>query len=179
MYNRLKHLLRAVAVLRSGTRIYSPVAYAFGMLLPVPAASPGPVAWLRGLPRPQLTGYVRHITLGHVGLYPGVKLHCTKAGTITIGDGSYANRHTRLYAGATIQIGHNTMLSWDTILTTTTPDGSHAPITIGDHVWIGSRVIIMGGTTLRTGTRIAAGAIVHGTYPADAVLVGKAAEIAA
>lgn len=49
---------------------------------------------------------------------------------------------------------------------------SKGPITIGDDVWIGSRAMILSGTTIGQGAVIGAGSVVRGTIPPYAIYAG-------
>jgi acetyltransferase-like isoleucine patch superfamily enzyme len=170
---------QTLTLLAGGGRIYSAAAYGFGLMLPG-GFDGGPVAWLRGWPRPQIVPGRGRIEIGHVGLYPGVKLHCLGAGRIAVGSGSYLNRFTRVTAGRSIRLGRGCMVSWDVIITDALvpdPGGTGAirtfePVEIGDRVWIASRVVILGGTCLGDGCVVGAGSIVQGVYPAGTVLTG-------
>ena len=169
-------------VLRRGERRYSPVAYLFGALLPGRRSGSGPVAWLRGLPMPDVRPGRGRIALGHVALYPGVKLHCRGNGLIEVGDGSFLNRNTRVYAGREVRIGARCMVSWDCIVTDWSGfDAAEpcAPVFLGDNVWVGARVVILGGTRLGDGCVVAAGSVIQGEYPAGTIVSGKPAEVVA
>ena len=168
--------VRTLRVALSGDRIYSPIAYAFGLLLS-PVFSGGPAAWLRGRPRPELVAGSGRIALGHVALYPGVKLHCIEQGSITIGDGSYVNRNSRIAAARAVRIGRESMVSWDVAIADALDDGAAEPVEIGDRVWIGAKAIILGGTHLADGCVVAAGSVVRGEFPAGSVLSGQPAEV--
>ncbi len=48
-----------------------------------------------------------------------------------------------------------------------------APITIGDHVWIGGGAIICPGVTIGDNTTISAGSVVTKNIPANVVAVGN------
>lgn len=173
---RLSALLR---ILRSKERRYSPVAYLFGAGLPGRRGGAGPIAWVRGWPMPDLRPGDGRIELGHVGLYPGVKLHCRGAGRIAIGDGTFLNRQARVFAGCDVQLGRGCMVSWQTVITDCTalgPATACAPVVLEDEVWIGSRAVILGGTRLGHGCIVAAGSVVQGEYPAGSILAGKPAE---
>ncbi len=50
-------------------------------------------------------------------------------------------------------------------------------ITIGDFVWLGNRVIIMGGVSIGEGAIIAAGAVVTRDVPRCAIVGGNPAQI--
>lgn len=177
MNDRLLPLLR---ILRSGERRYSIVAYLFGALLPGRKGGTGPVAWLRGWPMPDVRRGSGAIEMGHVGLYPGVRLYCRGSGRIAVGDGTFLNRQTRILAGEQVVLGRNCMVSWQTILTDLVGWASgdrFAPVLLEDGVWIGSRVLVLGGTRLGRGCVVAAGSIVQGDYPAGAVIAGAPAEV--
>ena len=177
MSARLAQLLR---VLLRGGRRYSPAAYALGAVLHGRRTGPGPVAWVRGWPMPDVRAGAGTVELGHVGLYPGVRLHCRAAGRITVGDGTFFNREARVFAGRSVTLGRNCLVSWQTIITDfagfDAPE-PYAPVALADDVWIGNRAIILGGTRLGRGCIVAAGAVVQGEFPAGAILAGQPAEV--
>ena len=167
-------------ILARGGRLYSPIAYLFGALLPGRREGHGPVAWVRGWPMPDVRVGAGVISLGHIGLYPGVTLHCRGAGRITVGDGTFLNRRARLFAGREVTLGKNCMVSWESVITDFTGFDTaepFAPVVLEDRVWIGNRAIILGGTHLGRGCVVAAGAVVQGDFPAGSILAGKPAEI--
>ena len=175
--DRIFPLLR---VLYSGGRRYSMAAYLFGALLPGEKDGSGPVAMLRGWPVPDVRQGKGTIEIGHVGLYPGVKLHCSGSGRIAVGDGSFLNRHARILAGDQVVIHRNCMVSWQAVITDFTGFESgemYAPVLLEDEVWVGSRALILGGTRLGRGCVVAAGSIVQGDFPAGSVVAGKPAEV--
>ena len=176
----MTRIMSALRLLCSGGRQYSPVAYLFGALLPGRREGAGPVAWVRGWPMPELRASEGAITLGHVGLYPGVALHCRGAGRIAIGDGTFLNRSARVFAGREVTLGKKCMVSWQTTITDFAGFDAatqFAPVVLEDEVWIGNRAIILGGTRLGRGCIVAAGAVVQGDFPAGSILAGKPAEI--
>jgi acetyltransferase-like isoleucine patch superfamily enzyme len=177
MNQRLQSVVR---LLRSGERRYSPVAYLLGTLLPGRRTGAGPVAWVRGWPCPDVRAGQGRIELGHVGLYPGVRLHCRGKGQITIGDGTFLNRHARVFSGETVRLGRNCMVSWQAVITDYAGFGAaepFAPVELKDDVWVGSRVVILGGTVLGHGCVVAAGSVVQGIFPEGSIIAGKAAEV--
>jgi acetyltransferase-like isoleucine patch superfamily enzyme len=173
-------ILSVLHILRSGERRYSLVAYLFGALLPGAKSGAGPVVWLRGWPMPDVRRGAGTIELGHVALYPGVQLHCRGSGHIAIGDGSFLNRHARIFAGRQVVLRRNCMVSWQTIITDFAglgPGEPFAPVVLEDEVWIGSRALILGGTRLGRGCVVAAGSVVQGEFPSGVVIAGKPAEV--
>ncbi len=53
----------------------------------------------------------------------------------------------------------------------------HKNITIGDNVWLGSRVIVLGGVTIGEGAIIQAGSVVVSDIPACAIAGGHPAKV--
>lgn len=83
-----------------------------------------------------------------------------------------------------IKIGHNVMISRDVVIRDSDShqilNGTHNPIqaiTIGDHVWIGMRAIILKGVTIGDGAIIAAGSIVTKDVPARTLVAGIPAKV--
>lgn len=176
-----QRLLSFLHVLRSGERRYSPVSYLLGALLPGRRAGTGPVAWVRGWPRPDVRAGDGRIELGHVGLYSGVRLHCRGNGQIAVGDGTFLNRQTRIFSGQAVRVGRNCMVSWQTVITDVVGFGAaapFAPVVLEDDVWVGSRAVILGGTVLGRGCVVAAGSVVQGEFPAGSIIAGKPAGVA-
>ncbi|MFZ4394476.1 MAG: acyltransferase [Kiritimatiellia bacterium] len=175
----IQRLIALRRILRSRDRRYSPAAYLFGACLPGRRGGAGPVAWLRGWPMPDLRPGRGCIELGHVGLYPGVRLHCRGMGHIAIGDGTFLNRQARVLAGCDVRLGQACMVSWQTVITdhaTTGPEAEYDPVVLEDEVWLGCRVVILGGTRLGRGCIVAAGSVVQGVFPANSILAGQPAE---
>src|ERR1019366_5393777 len=52
-----------------------------------------------------------------------------------------------------------------------------SPVTIGDDVWIGRRVIILPGVTVGSGCVLGAGAVISRDVPPGAVAVGNPARV--
>jgi len=100
-------------------RRYGLPAYALGATLRGRCASAGALAVPRGLPLPRFEQGRGRIELGDVGLYPGVRLHTEAGARIAIGDGSYLNRNTLVWAAQEVSIGRETMIAWDVIVSDT------------------------------------------------------------
>jgi len=168
--------------LRCGQRNYSPVAYLAGWLLRRRFSAAGPVAAPRGWPLPRVEPGGGAIEAGHVGLYPGVQLSCLGRGRIAIGDGTYLNRSTRVYAGREVRIGRNCMIAWENVITDTDgvdfdADTVAGPLVVEDRVWIGARCVIAGALTIGEGAIVAANSLVTGDVPPRAVVAGRPARL--
>lgn len=101
---------------------------------------------------------------------------------VQIGDRTFLGMRTELRCVDCISIGSDCAISWDVSLMDSdfhSIDG-HAksgPITIGDHVWIGSRVTVLKGVSIGTGAIIAAGAVVTADVPPHCVAAGVPARV--
>lgn len=110
---------------------------------------------------------------GTIGVQSGAKL--------TLGSG-FANRHSWISCGCGITIGDEVFIAdqviirdWDGHSILGRPD--KAPISIGNHVWIGMRAIILKGVTIGDGAVVAAGAVVTKDVPPGAVVAGNPARV--
>ena len=56
-------------------------------------------------------------------------------------------------------------------------DTEHKPVVIEDNVWIGRRVILLPGVTVKTGCVVGAGAVVTKTFPPNSVIAGNPAKV--
>lgn len=103
--------------------------------------------------------------------------------TLTIGSG-YLNGFVQIVCDKSIQIGEGVAIARDVIIRDTDAhkieDGKHQKskeVVIGNHVWIGTRAIIMKGVHIGDGAIIAAGAIVTKDVPANSIVAGVPAKI--
>jgi acetyltransferase-like isoleucine patch superfamily enzyme len=83
---------------------------------------------------------------------------------------------------AGITIGRDCAIGWDVLLLDThahligdEPPGG--PITIGDHVWIGARAIVLRGVTIGDGAIVGAGSTVTRDVPPATVVAGVPARV--
>ena len=95
----------------------------------------------------------------------------------------------QFHIGLTIKIGKNSTLAYQTtILTSANPNAPynklskiykpmHAPVLIGDDVWIGARSVILPGITIGNNVVVAAGSVVTKDIPPYAVTVGSPAKV--
>lgn len=91
-----------------------------------------------------------------------------------------------LYANAIIEIGDDTMIAYNSIITTSSHDYMEhpmwakridSPIKIGKHVWIGVNSVILPGVIIEDYAVIAAGSIVVDNVPQGAIVAGNPARI--
>jgi acetyltransferase-like isoleucine patch superfamily enzyme len=162
-------------------RTYSLPAYALGSLLHHRFSSAGAVARLRGRPAPVIEAGEGEIHVGHVGLYPGVQLRCAPGASIRIGDGTYLNRNTLIYAEQEVSIGERVMIAWNVIITDTPGFGERPGLTesqsvhIGDGAWIGAKAVIVAGARVGAHAVVAAGAVVDGVVEEGAIVAVRPA----
>lgn len=118
---------------------------------------------------------------GHFIIYAGSRIHVI-GGTLTLGSESFVNENVHITCGADITIGEHTAIGPDVIIRSV--DGHHIigthdskEITIGNHVWIGQRTIILKGVKIGDGAVIGAGSIVTSDIPAHSLAVGIPAKV--
>lgn len=101
---------------------------------------------------------------------------------ITLGEGSYLNDGSQIYASEEIKVGKDCAISWNVTLIDN--DGHSAgnnpvsaPINIGNRVWIGCNVTILKGVTIGDGSIVAAGAVVISSFPPKSLIGGVPAKL--
>ena len=108
---------------------------------------------------------------------------CFKDSILNIGSG-YCNSNIKIRCTKKIEIGYNVAISHDvTIMDSDAHDilkeayVSTKPVKIGNHVWIGSRAIILKGVNIGDGAIIAAGTVVTRDVPEKALVAGNPGRI--
>jgi len=111
--------------------------------------------------------------------------------TIEIEDGVWINNSAVIIAErSTIRIGANTLIGseftvYDSDFHDLHPErrlsGTHAciPVTIGQNVFIGSRVMVLKGVSVGENSVIASGAVVTRSVPANSIVAGVPARVIA
>lgn len=110
-------------------------------------------------------------------------------GKLVMKTNSQINAHCFLLASDSIVIGRNSTLAYQvTILTSANPNYPynalkriypplHAPVIIGDDVWIGARSVILPGVKIGNNVVVAAGAVVTQDIPDNVLVAGVPAKI--
>ena len=106
----------------------------------------------------------------------------------SLGDESGIGKNS--YIGITVTIGKNTMMGMDCLILTRNHNFSNIlepmmyqgfadekPVSIGDDVWIGARVIILGGVHIGNHAIIGAGSVVTHDVDDYAIVAGNPAKI--
>ena len=120
-----------------------------------------------------------------VGTVVPIEIVAHKGARISIGDDTFINYGSSISAHKHIEIGHHCLLGHYTLLLDSNEHGveqrdlakSSAPIIIGDHVWIGSRVIILPGVSIGDHAAVGAGSVVTRNIPANCLAVGNPAHV--
>ncbi len=110
-------------------------------------------------------------------------------GRIRIGDATTFNQvGMSMHESGAITIGRDCMLSTDIhmdvsdmhpIFDMTTGHRLNPPqdITLGDHVWLSTRVLVLKGANIGSGTIVGAGSMVVGTLPENVLAIGSPARV--
>lgn len=105
-------------------------------------------------------------------------------GHIVINDGAALNSFVQMYGHGGIDIGKDTQVGPNSVITTTGHDylssdldSDFAAITIGERVWIGANCTIIGGVHIGDHAVIGAGAVVTNDIPSRCVAVGVPARV--
>ena len=126
--------------------------------------------------------------LTHVGNNVNIEQGAMITSLMSIGDNSGVGINAKIHGRVTI--GHNVMMGPDCIIYTRNHAFSdisipmckqgfqdEKPVTIGDDVWIGGRVIILPGIHISSGAIIGAGAVVTKDVPPYAIVGGNPARV--
>jgi acetyltransferase-like isoleucine patch superfamily enzyme len=109
-----------------------------------------------------------------------------RIGRITLGDCVLISPGTHIVASDSITVGSNTMFAsgcyisdsdWHDTYDRTAELDKHAPIVIGENVWLGVRVIVGKGVTIGDNSIIGAGSVVTKDIPANCIAAGNPARV--
>jgi len=107
---------------------------------------------------------------------------------IRIGSGNYFNRNLMIDACGSVEIGDENMFGPDVYIADSnhtfekgaspkTLPMSRGRVKIGNHCWIGAKVVILKDVELGDGCVIGAGAVVTKSFPAGSVIAGVPAKL--
>jgi acetyltransferase-like isoleucine patch superfamily enzyme/coenzyme F420-reducing hydrogenase beta subunit len=123
------------------------------------------------------------IESGHVSIYYGTDILVFKGANLTFKGTAAINQRVQIICMDNITIGDDVMISRDVVIRDN--DGGHeifsegykktAPVTIGNHVWIGQGAMIMKGITIGDGAIIGTGAWVATNVKPNALVMGDPA----
>lgn len=123
---------------------------------------------------------------GSVAVLSGGFMRVGAKALLSIGDQTFVNRGARISSSSAVTIGEGCLVGFDAIIMDddyhhVIVDGeersSCRPITIGDHVWVGARAMILKGVTIGTGSVVAAGSVVTKDVPPHSLVGGSPARI--
>jgi acetyltransferase-like isoleucine patch superfamily enzyme len=116
-------------------------------------------------------------------VYYGSDIRIYPNATLSL-NGGFCNNGVRIICGKKITIGKNCAIAPEVIIRDMDEHqilfSEHKiskEIIIGDHVWIGTRAIILKGVTIGDGAVIAAGAVVTKDIPSKCVAAGVPAKV--
>jgi maltose O-acetyltransferase len=129
-----------------------------------------------------------------IGLRPGAGVHLgcyvwfsgpgqIRRSGVTIGTNTRVNRNCTLDLRGGLTVGDNVSISPEVMILTAShdahaPDFAYrwAPVAIDDHVWIGTRAMVLPGVTIGRGAVVAAGAVVTRDVEPLAIVAGVPAK---
>lgn len=120
---------------------------------------------------------------GKFKAFYGVDIICFKDAKLTL-KGGFINSDVKIRCFESITIGEGAKIAHD--VTIMDGDGhtveyegyiGKKPIVIGNHVWIGTKSIILKGVTIGEGAIVAAGSVVTRDVPAHSIVAGNPAKV--
>ena len=126
----------------------------------------------------------RFVINGNVSIGSSVFFFIWPDATLEIGDNVIIGSLSNLICSKSIQIGNDCLIGWDVEIHDTdghkiVRDGFELakPIAIGDHVWVGSRAMILKGVKIGSNSVVAKGAIVTRDVPENCIVAGSPARV--
>lgn len=135
-----------------------------------------------------LRGFCGHLMLKQCGKKVNIESKALFSSQVSLGDHSGIGINAKIYGPCTI--GRHVMMGADVTIITRNHRFDrcdipmcyqgfepHRPVTIGNDIWIGDRVIILPGVTIGDGAIIGAGAVVTGDVTAYSIVAGNPAKV--
>ena len=143
---------------------------------------------VRVVGRPRVTNRGRIAIGNRVALRSTVipiQLEALSGGSIEIGDRTFINYGVSIAAHEAIRIGKDCLLGAQVMildnnqhdLTMRRKLPPSQPVTLGDNVWLGHRVIVLPGVTIGHDAVVGAGAVVTKDIPPRSIAVGNPARV--
>jgi len=118
---------------------------------------------------------------GNARFAQGVRLWIDKDATFSIGKNFYCNKNCLFRVMDNVSFGDDVLMGWD--IEFNTADGhqicigeewkkSHAPIIVGNHVWIGSHVRVTKGAVIPNRCVVAQASLVNKCFKKEHALIG-------
>jgi acetyltransferase-like isoleucine patch superfamily enzyme len=129
------------------------------------------------------------VFIGSFGYAFHAQLNLWRDATVLVGDSATSNGVRIVADEGVVRIGRDCMISDDVVLQGNDQHGivdvasgallneGAAGITIGEHVWLGRRCMVMPNVRIGAGSIVAAGAVVAGDVTRDSVAAGVPARI--
>jgi len=129
--------------------------------------------------------YLKRVCGIKIGHDSSIHMNCFITGAkIRIGDNTVINRQCYLDGRVSLTIGNNVNVSHQVLIQTLTHDPQsqdfsciEGPVKIEDHVWIGTRAIILPGVTIGEGAVVGAGGVVTRDVPPYSIVAGFPARV--
>jgi acetyltransferase-like isoleucine patch superfamily enzyme len=130
-----------------------------------------------------------NVEFGHGVMLKGdvvpIEFACHRDARISIGDHTFINYGSSISAYHKVEIGSHCLLGHYTLILDSNEHGVErreilplpAQVIIEDHVWIGSRAVILPGVSLGHHSVIGAGSVVTKDIPANCLAVGNPARV--
>ena len=123
------------------------------------------------------------IVNGYFSIYYGTEIRIYEGAILSL-NGGFCNNGVRIICGKKISIGKNCAIGPEVVIRDTDQHRLLSPgfevakdIIIGDHVWIGTRALILKGVTIGDGAIVAAGAVVTKDVPSRCLVAGIPAKV--
>lgn len=104
--------------------------------------------------------------------------------SLSVGSRTYIGHHCHLHSIDPVSIGRGCVLADNVMVSTTDHDRADrhlvhgtGPTVIGDNVFLGQNVVVLGGVSIGNGATVAAGAVVIGDVDAGTVVGGVPARV--
>lgn len=136
------------------------------------------------LPRTQEAPLIENHGSIHIGArvnlisrFNPVRLRTHGTGELRLGDDVTINFGSELQASERVTLGNRVSLGPYCVVNDLTPEGKRLPITLGDGVWLATRVTVKPGVTIGEGTVVMSGSVVEGDLPPNVTAGGVPARV--